>query len=112
MWARALSEHLEEVFRLGVGIRGGCGLIKALGICLATIFQGMLVAFSWWGVNLLGIGLHSYGFTSGIFNALMTFYAFEGAVLLLGFYVALKDRMPDAPTRAAPPPQAEGSISS
>ncbi len=87
------------------------GMIKALGLCLATIFQGMIVGFSWWGVNLLGIGLHSYGFTSGIFNALMSFYAIEGAVLLLGAYVAMKDRMPPAPPPAEPPPL-DGSSSS
>ena len=87
------------------------GMIKQLGLCLATIFQGMIVGFSWWGVNLLGIGLHSYGFTSGIFTALMSFYLIEGAVLLAGFYVGLKERMPESPAAAEPPPL-EGSSSS
>ena len=43
--------------------------------------MGCVVAFSWWGVNLLGIGLHSYGFTGGILRGLMIFYAVEAAVL-------------------------------
>jgi ABC-type transport system involved in cytochrome c biogenesis permease subunit len=68
------------------------GILKTFGICMAAIFGGCIVAFSWWGVNLLGIGLHSYGFTSGIFNALMTFYGIEGAVLLTGFWAMARDR--------------------
>jgi hypothetical protein len=42
----------------------------------------MVVAFSWWGVNFLGIGLHSYGFTEGVLNALLGFWAFEAALVL------------------------------
>ena len=88
------------------------GMIKGLGISLATIFQGMIVAWSWWGVNLLEIGLHSYGFTSGVFNGLMLFWAIQSAVILLGFYVHLKERMPESPPGMTEPPPAEGSISS
>jgi hypothetical protein len=41
----------------------------------STAFQGTVIAFSWFGVNLLGVGLHSYGFTSGIHTALWSYYA-------------------------------------
>jgi ABC-type transport system involved in cytochrome c biogenesis permease subunit len=60
------------------------GIFKAFGISMATIGSGIVVAFSWWGVNLLGIGLHSYGHTSGIAHALQIFYLCELGVLLLG----------------------------
>jgi ABC-type transport system involved in cytochrome c biogenesis permease subunit len=60
------------------------GYIRDLGICVAAVFGGMVVAFSWWGVNLLGVGLHSYGFTSGVQRTLMSFYAVESVVILLG----------------------------
>jgi len=43
----------------------------------------MIVAFSWWGVNLLGVGLHSYGFTDGIFQLLLLFYLIEAGVVLI-----------------------------
>jgi len=36
------------------------------------------------GVNLLGVGLHSYGFTSGTYKILLGFYIIEACVLLLG----------------------------
>ena len=68
------------------------GYVKAQGLALATIAAGCVVAFSWWGVNLLGIGLHSYGFTGGIWTGLVVFYGVEGAVLLLGLVDAARRR--------------------
>ena len=68
------------------------GYLKAFGIAVATILQGVVVAFSWWGVNLLGVGLHSYGFTDGIWRALLAFYVVEGGVMLLGVSWALQQR--------------------
>ena len=50
------------------------GYLRDFGIAAATAFLGTVVAFSWFGVNLLGVGLHSYGFTSGIHSALWTYY--------------------------------------
>jgi ABC-type transport system involved in cytochrome c biogenesis permease subunit len=45
------------------------------GFALFTIGGNIITAWSWFGTNQLGIGLHSYGFTSGV-------------LLLLGAYVA------------------------
>jgi len=45
------------------------------GFALFTIGGNIITAWSWFGTNQLGIGLHSYGFTSGV-------------LLLLGTYVA------------------------
>ncbi len=60
------------------------GYLKQFGLCVASILCGMVVAFSWWHVNLLGVGLHSYGFTNGIMLTLNIFYSFQGFVLLVG----------------------------
>lgn len=68
------------------------GYIKHLGINMCAIVLGMIVAFSWWGVNLLGIGLHSYGFTSGIFTSLAIFYVMQLVVLCAGLTVWLRQR--------------------
>ncbi len=59
------------------------GYIRDYGLHMASVFGGIIVAFSWFGVNLLGIGLHSYGFTSGVHTALTRFYLFESLVLLV-----------------------------
>ena len=60
------------------------GYIKSHGIAMAGVFTGPVVAFSWWGVNQLQVGLHSYGFIQGIDTALNLFYLFELAVLVAG----------------------------
>ena len=44
-------------------------------MALATL--SVVVMLSWFGVNLLNIGLHSYGFVSGIAYALLGFIIFE-----------------------------------
>lgn len=63
------------------------GYIRDLGVSIAATFNAIIVAFSLWGVNLLGVGLHSYGFTSGIMPWLITFYIVELAVIFLGAWV-------------------------
>ena len=61
-----------------------CGWLKHHGLCVAAALAGIVVAFSWWGVNLLGVGLHSYGFTRGVQNALWTYYGIQWGVGALG----------------------------
>jgi len=60
------------------------GYIKELGINMGAIILAIVVTFSWWGVNNLGVGLHSYGFTDGLWRNLFTYWAIEGVVLLAG----------------------------
>jgi ABC-type transport system involved in cytochrome c biogenesis permease subunit len=52
-------------------------MIKEIGFAIGSIIGVIAVALAWFGVNLLGVGLHSYGFTSGIARALFIFIAFE-----------------------------------
>ena len=58
------------------------GYVRDFGFCVLTVIGGTVVAFSWWGVNLLGVGLHSYGFTSGVWTILVTLYAVEALVVV------------------------------
>ena len=60
------------------------GYLREHGMCLAAAFGGTIIAFSWWGVNLLGVGLHSYGFTSGIHTALWTYYWIQWGIVGAG----------------------------
>lgn len=48
----------------------------------SNVIGGVIIAFAWWGVNMLGVGLHSYGFTSGR-EALNIFYWSEAALCVL-----------------------------
>jgi ABC-type transport system involved in cytochrome c biogenesis permease subunit len=76
------------------------GYVKPFGTAMMAVFGTAIVAFSWWGVNNLGIGLHSYGFTQGIRDNLFRFYAFEFFVLMTGFVWWLIKRVE---ARATPP---------
>jgi hypothetical protein len=50
------------------------------GFAMFAIGGNIVTAWSWFGTNQLGIGLHSYGFTSGV---LMLLGAFVVSQLLL-----------------------------
>lgn len=65
------------------------GFIRDRGLCNLAILGGCVVSFSWWGVNLLSIGLHTYGFTSGIALALYSFMAVEVLILLGTWLVSI-----------------------
>jgi ABC-type transport system involved in cytochrome c biogenesis permease subunit len=58
--------------------------IGVWGLALGTIFGNIIVAAAWWGVNLLNIGLHNYGFTSGLFTKLVIFTVVEIGFILAG----------------------------
>jgi len=68
------------------------GYLKQHGFNVAAIGLGAVVCFSWWHVNLLGVGLHSYGFTSGVLGVLIIFYAFVGAMMTIGGGLWLLER--------------------
>ncbi|MEZ5976095.1 MAG: cytochrome c biogenesis protein CcsA [Planctomycetota bacterium] len=59
------------------------GYLKGFGMAVGTVLLGIVIAFSWWGVNLLNIGLHSYGFTEGVFGWLLLFIFSELAIVVL-----------------------------
>lgn len=52
---------------------------------------GVIVSLSWFGVNLLSIGLHSYGFIDGIAYGLLSFVILE-TVFVGGCYILIKRR--------------------
>ena len=64
------------------------GYIRDLGMHITSIFLGILVTFSWWGVNNLGVGLHSYGFVEGVWWNLLIFWCIEVVFMILAVVVA------------------------
>ena len=46
----------------------------------------IIVALAWFGVNLLSVGLHSYGFTSGIAAALAVFCSTQAVIIAALLY--------------------------
>jgi ABC-type transport system involved in cytochrome c biogenesis permease subunit len=56
------------------------GYARERGIMAMAIFGNVITSLSWFGVNMLGVGLHSYGFMDKAFWALA---AFDGVQLAL-----------------------------
>ncbi len=59
------------------------GIVKSIGLATGAALGTVVVITSWFGINLLGVGLHSYGFTSGLATGLYTYYAIEFIFLIL-----------------------------
>lgn len=77
------------------------GYIRDHGLALLAILNGVIVAFSWWGVNLLGVGLHSYGFTAGVQQLLIGFYLLEGSLIGVSLLWGLWQRSQRTPPNTA-----------
>jgi ABC-type transport system involved in cytochrome c biogenesis permease subunit len=60
------------------------GLVKERGLMNLVIFGNVVTAWSWFGVNMLGIGLHSYGFMAAAFLWLMAFIGSQIIIMLIG----------------------------
>jgi ABC-type transport system involved in cytochrome c biogenesis permease subunit len=60
------------------------GFIRERGLAVMSVFGNIVVSLSWFGVNMLGVGLHSYGFMDQAFGTLMAFIASQLAVMALG----------------------------
>ncbi|MGH7955728.1 MAG: cytochrome c biogenesis protein, partial [Opitutaceae bacterium] len=78
------------------------GMIKQRGLMCLAVGGNIATAWSWFGTNMLGVGLHSYGFTDAAFVALTAFaisqVVFIGiANLPLGMWRSFKNRA-SAPT--------------
>jgi ABC-type transport system involved in cytochrome c biogenesis permease subunit len=59
-------------------------LVGARGLMNLAIFGNCVTAASWFGVNMLGVGLHSYGFMDSAFFWLLAFWASQLGVIVLG----------------------------
>jgi cytochrome c-type biogenesis protein CcsB len=60
------------------------GLVRERGLMNLAVFGNIVTSFSWFGVNMLGIGLHSYGFMDAAFKWLMAFMASQAVIIGLG----------------------------
>ena len=60
------------------------GIIRERGLVVCAIGGNIVTSWSWFGVNMLGIGLHSYGFTDAAFKWLVLFVVSQLALIALG----------------------------
>jgi ABC-type transport system involved in cytochrome c biogenesis permease subunit len=57
------------------------GFIRQRGLMIMALFGNIVTSFSWFGVNMLGVGLHSYGFMEKAFPWLCAFIASQLALM-------------------------------
>jgi ABC-type transport system involved in cytochrome c biogenesis permease subunit len=60
------------------------GFARDRGVMNMAIVGNIITAWSWFGVNMLGVGLHSYGFMDSGFKWLALFVASQLVVIALG----------------------------
>jgi ABC-type transport system involved in cytochrome c biogenesis permease subunit len=61
------------------------GMVKQRGVAQLAVLGNAVTAWSWFGTNLLGVGLHSYGFMQGAMTVLIGFCLLQVAICALGF---------------------------
>jgi cytochrome c-type biogenesis protein CcsB len=59
------------------------GIVRERGLIACAIVGNIVTSWSWFGVNMLGIGLHSYGFMDAAFIWLMIFIISQLALIAL-----------------------------
>jgi len=59
------------------------GFIRQRGLMIMAIFGNVVTSFSWFGVNMLGVGLHSYGFMQKAFPWLCGFIASQLVLMVV-----------------------------
>jgi ABC-type transport system involved in cytochrome c biogenesis permease subunit len=61
------------------------GIAKTRGLACIAIFGNVVTAWSWFGTNMLGVGLHSYGFMDKAFDYLMMFIISQLTIIGLAY---------------------------
>jgi hypothetical protein len=59
------------------------GFIRQRGLMAMAICGNAITSFSWFGVNMLGVGLHTYGFMDRAFPWLVAFVIAQALLILL-----------------------------
>ncbi len=66
-------------------------MIGPLEMAVGTVIGIIVVMWAWFGVNLLNVGLHSYGFTAGVAGTLILYVVCQIAFLVICVPMARKN---------------------
>ncbi|MBL8994298.1 MAG: cytochrome c biogenesis protein CcsA, partial [Spirochaetia bacterium] len=62
------------------------GWIRDIGFAAGSVIGIMVVMMAWFGINLLGVGLHSYGFTEGLWTGLVSYLIAQSLFVIFSLY--------------------------
>jgi ABC-type transport system involved in cytochrome c biogenesis permease subunit len=68
------------------------GMIKDRGLMVMAVFGNVVTSWSWFGTNMLGIGLHSYGFTDAAFFWLSVFIVSQLGIMAIGVWESRRSK--------------------
>jgi ABC-type transport system involved in cytochrome c biogenesis permease subunit len=68
------------------------GYIREVGFHVCGLLLGMVVAFSWFATNQLGVGLHAYGAMEGAWLWLYLFWGFLALLMVVAGFISLRDK--------------------
>ncbi len=68
------------------------GIIGNLGFAAGAVFNIIVVILAWFGINLLGVGLHSYGFTSGLGFGVFAYIGLQLSLLFFLLYLIFRNK--------------------
>jgi ABC-type transport system involved in cytochrome c biogenesis permease subunit len=60
------------------------GFARERGLAVLAVFGNVIGSLSWFGVNMLGVGLHSYGFMDQAFGPLLAFVVSQLVIMGIG----------------------------
>jgi ABC-type transport system involved in cytochrome c biogenesis permease subunit len=60
------------------------GLVRERGLANLAVFGNIVTTWSFFGTNMLGVGLHSYGFMDEQRTAFLSFIASQAAIIAIG----------------------------
>jgi ABC-type transport system involved in cytochrome c biogenesis permease subunit len=83
------------------------GLVRQRGLMVMAVFGNVVTSWSWFGVNMLGIGLHSYGFMDSAFPWLIGFGASQVVFMMIG---VLPPQVWRSQLETAPRPSGAGMV--
>jgi ABC-type transport system involved in cytochrome c biogenesis permease subunit len=83
------------------------GLVRQRGLMMLAVFGNVVTSWSWFGVNMLGVGLHSYGFMQSAFYWLIAFVTSQ--LLIIGLAALPQEKWRSFRQAAHGPPDAATS---
>jgi ABC-type transport system involved in cytochrome c biogenesis permease subunit len=90
-WDPKENGALMIVLWLAILLHAKAGrMIGPTGLAIGSVFGVMVVMWAWFGVNLLSIGLHAYGATSGAAYGLASYYVLELIFVGLALWFIMK----------------------
>lgn len=78
-----------------------CGMIRQRGIMVLAVGGNIVTAWSWFGTNMLGVGLHSYGFMDSAVFWLAVFVLSQVIIMAIGLIPTAGWRSPSFDSKVA-----------